>query len=258
MSGLSDPAAADERHQLERLLRRKGLYASYLAFAETQLLREQGAEGQGAEGQGAEGQGADAEGGAGGVGAEEGARIRRAAVQLRAKLEEVELQLRLLVSTSLRLVHRRPTLLRWACPQVDRDGRHVNRNWGYMSRAGLYGRDKSHLMRQIEKSASPPPHTLSTGASGSRAPGYLVLTGAPPHRQVRGYLHEPREQLGRVHSVQAVALSAPGARARRRPDGALADRGGCPVYRAWVGVVLWCCCGVRVCRVRCGACVAPR
>ena len=127
MAGLGEGQAIAQR--LTRLLRKKDLQAAYVNHLRTMLLNAEAESGEPAHGVHAED---SREGGSegGSEGSSERQRLLDAIAALEALMSDGDAQIESLIAT---------------------EGNHVNRFWGYMSRAGFS--DKSHLMRQIEKYA---------------------------------------------------------------------------------------------------------
>ncbi len=81
---------------------------------------------------------------------------------------------------------------RTIAPLVAADGDHVNRHWGYMSRAGHL--DKSHLMRQVEKYADIYTSRVSNFLPVRRSlspPPKRGTPHIPPHQTATHRCHQP-------------------------------------------------------------------
>jgi len=183
--------------KLQRLFRNKDEHSAVLNFLQTKLDgRGELDEGElvegaidAASGCGDSGEGDDCDAGSD---AEEHARLLSRLSQLRASLDVVESEI---------------SGLLWD------DGAHVNRYWGYTTRAGFA--DKSHLMRQIEKYAD-----IYT----SRVSNFLrcACGDAPRTRKafarphICAALSHRSLLLPQVHAVQALHLRAADAHPRPR------------------------------------------
>ena len=183
--------------KLQRLFRNKDEHSAVLNFLQTKLDgRGELDEGElvegaidAASGCGDSGEGDDCDAGSD---AEEHARLLSRLSQLRASLDVVESEI---------------SGLLWD------DGAHVNRYWGYTTRAGFA--DKSHLMRQIEKYAD-----IYT----SRVSNFLrcACGDAPRTRKafarphICASLSHRSLLLPQVHAVQALHLRAADAHPRPR------------------------------------------